>query len=59
MGYRAFFSYARTDESFARKLHGKLDRYRTPRALLAANPDTPPHFTPSFATAPTFQAAAP
>lgn len=33
MRYRAFFSYARSDERIARALHRYLDTYRTPKQL--------------------------
>ena len=34
MRYRAFFSYSRADNRVANWLHGQLDRYRTPKALI-------------------------
>jgi WD40 repeat protein len=36
MGYRAFFSYSRADERIANWLHGQLDRYRTPKDIVAS-----------------------
>lgn len=34
MSNRAFFSYSRSDDRIANWLHGALDRYRTPKALI-------------------------
>ena len=37
MSYRAFFSYSRSDDRHANRLHRWLDNYRTPKSLVGAD----------------------